>query len=350
MAFIWGDPLILYSTDANVIAKGGWSTSSFTGLNYLPTFSPFGYGAVEIDVGAGNGSYKKAFAAATGRVILQGRMYLENGGIASSFLYFYNGGGAALCLRFGVNMAQGIVVTNAAGVIVHTTASGVCAQGVWHYFAVDADIGNTSGIVRMWLDQPSSAATPLINLTAIDLDSGAGTGCDVVELLTTDNNVDVLFSDLACMDSSGAALNAYQGEKRWYVLPPTADGSAVGWTASAGSDYQCVDDTITTLSDEDTTYVQGAPGAGAELFTSAALPTGVGGIVYVGVRAEVRKTDGGVEPVTTLRITNGTTSDSAALALTQAYVHHQHGTPDNPGGAGWTKAQADAIEFGLVAT
>ncbi len=346
MAFLWGDAFVLYGSDTDINTKGGWQDSNNAGSNYSATTSPFGYGEISLTTNSG---YFGKTQVVSGRTILQGRVRTVGVGASVAFLQFYNNGGVDLCLQISVDAADRLVVQNAAGATVHTTAAGTFASGISHYFAIDADIGSASGIVKMWLDQPSAGATPIIDLSAIDLTDAGGGTCDRILFLTSDNNVDVFFSDLACLDSSTAALNAYQGEKRWYVLPPTADGSSVGWTASAGSDYQCVDDTITAASDGDTTNVTGAAGAGEEVFTSAALPAGVSGVVYVGVRAEIKKTDGGVEPVTTLRITNGTDVDSAALALTTGYKHHMHGSPDNPGGSGWTVAQANALEFGLVA-
>lgn len=351
MAFKWGEAGVLYTADTDVLAKGGWASVGMAAIDYEATASPFGYGALKLIATQAEGAYLKAMTACTGRVILQGRIKIEGAG-STVFMRLYNNAGASECLALAVTIGGAIQVYNAASSIIHTTAAAAFSFGVYHYFGLDADIGSGSGIVKFWLDQPGAGATPLINLTGVDLTDGSAAGCDMIEFMASALNLHTRYADLGCMDSSGAALNAYQGEKRWYVLPPTADGSSVGWTASAGSDYQCVDDTITANSDADATYVQGAAGAGAELFTSAALPTGVNGIVYVGVRAEVRKTDGGVEPATTLRLretTGPAVTDSAALALTQAYIHHQHGSPDVPGGSGWTKAQADAIEFGLVA-
>jgi hypothetical protein len=134
------------------------------------------------------------------------------------------------------------------------------------------------------------------------------------------------------------------------ILPVgvTGDGAATGWTASAGSKYQCVDE---TPEDGDTTYI--LTSTDAEAYSAAlesAASAGISGTVRsVKVMAWIR--DVATTDQYKVRLRSGTTnSDSDAYnpgIATYFAISKLFNT--NPEGPLWTVNAVDSLEVGVVA-
>ena len=345
MSFIFADPVCGYTTVADS-AKRGWNVSG----NTLAA-GRFGLQAFRMTNSA-NWLFK-AFPATAGRIIVQFSIKFDAHISASKFFRIWNNSGAEICLELGVSAADALQVYNAAGTLVATTAGGLLAPDRWNTIAVEAQIGSSTGTVKVWVNQPSSGATPIVNLAGIDLTDTSGAGADTVDWMLQSVGGAPFWnlSEVLIYDTSGPApMNAYLGDKRLHVLLPNGAGSATAWTQfpASTSNFDKVDDPITAAPDADATYNGATTGAGADLYAFGDLPAGTTGIVGVVEEAELRKTDAGViSPQLRMRA-NATNLDSAAISPFETYTKHQHFSADVPGGTGWTEANVNGMEAGQV--
>lgn len=347
MAMLLDDPLAGYGSLSDLIAKGGWVMAG--NPNWLPTGGPYGYAALSSQ-GVGN-SWRRGFATASGPVVWQGRFKVSAiTGDASAGLIFYVNSAATAALRVNWTAAGALRVYDANGTVVHTGVAAQVTAGIWHYLAVQADVGSPTGNLKVWLNQPSPTAAPACGLSMVDLYPAAGSGCDAI-LLAGENTT--YWGDFFVLDATPTGPTGYQGEKRWLVLSPNATGASQQWSASGatGANYMRVDDSPYTGSDGDYTHVYGSSGAGLDLYGHQDVPTGTDGIVWVTQRVDARKSDAGDAGVMQLvmRAADGATATSPALVLnSSAYTHHRFGMGQVPGATGWDRASVDALQAGFV--
>lgn len=345
MSFIFADPICGYTviTDAT---RRGWQISG-------PSLGAGRFGLQSFRNANSANLIRKAFPAVSGRIFVQFAIWVDPHSAASKIFQIFNNSGANVCMELGISAADALQVYDANGTVVATTSGGSVAVSRWNTIAIEAEIGSASGILKVWLNQPSSVATPVVNLSSIDLDDGALAGADMVgwfiQAVSTAPNY--YLSEVLIYDSSGAApWNAYLGDKRQHVLLPNGAGSSTTWTQTpgSGSNFDKLDDPISALPDDDATYVQGAAGAGADLYAYGNLPAGTVGIVGVVLEADMKKTDAGaISPLLRMR-ENATNVDSAALSPSTTYGKYQHFSADVPGGSGWSEAEVNALEAGQV--
>lgn len=273
------------------------------------------------------------------------------------FFRMYNNSGASVSLELRFTMAGAVKVFDANGSDVGTSASSVINFGgdIHQSFVVEADVGNGStGTVRVWI---SDLATPILDLSALDLDGSGGGGCDLLEWQNilgpgfAPALVKLRLSEVFLYDNSGPApWNALStiGDIRHEPLPPTSDAS-VEMTPSGGApNYDEVDDPLTDDSDEDGSYVEATAASKLDQYGFGDLPGGfdVLGLLLI---MEAKKTDAGAEPGDFAgRIdVSATTADTPTLgALTTSYLEYQYMFKDAPGGSGWTPAQINALKAG----
>jgi hypothetical protein len=341
MAFIFADPGNGYSTMADA-ARRGWSYTN--GGSPISSAGRWGDKCMRI----ASQSLARPFAVAAGKIILHYAVYVDPGSVAGEELMrFYNNSGADLCLRVGITAANAIQITDQSGSVVHTGTAGVFTRGAWHVLAVEAEIGASSGTVRVWFDVSNAGDPPTISLSSIDMQSSGSARCDVIRL-QNNGNAECFAQDVMIYDTSGSGdWAAYLGDKRIRTLLPSGAGGSTSWTPSAGSNYQCVDDVMTAADDADSTYVSAVSGDGADLYAFANLPSGTTGIVGVILESTLRKTDAGDPGTLKQRMRESSTNvDSAALVPSTAYETFQHFSVDVPGGTGWTEADVNALEAG----
>lgn len=279
-------------------------------------------------------------SVASGKVIVQ--FAFKNTGTT---LRLYNNSGADQCLELQ-NIAGGQwQVKDQTGTVVGTSAAvgPLVDDAVWHFLAIEAEIGSGAGTVRVWMDD---ATTPILNLSGIDLDAGAGTGADRVFFA---NGNFGRMQDLVIYDTSGSdGLSAFTSDFHIYALLPNGDDTAA-WSRSGGTtNSENVDDPVSSggASDGDGTYVYSA-GAQIDKYNMDDLPSDVTTVYSVVGVFEAAKSDAGAEPTTNIRIdSGGTTTDGSALpSLSTTYKEYQTFFPDVPGGTGWTPSQVNGLKL-----
>lgn len=175
-----------------------------------------------------------------------------------------------------------------------------------------------------------------------DTKPGALTSVNNVQLFSS--NSTIYFDDIALNDTTGGADNSWCGDGRIVALIPDGDGDASGWTPSAGTNYQCVDD---VPPDGDTSYVEASLSGTQDLYTVSAFDGTDKTILRAWAECRARGTVGGEQITLTVK-TGGTEYQSAARSLTASYARYV-GTdyPTNPAtSAAWTDGELDLVQVG----
>lgn len=343
MAFIFADPCTGYSLMADTVRRG-WTVTNDS-ENLASVVGRWGEKCMRVN----SSTLTKSFPIATGKMIFHVAIKIDsaNSNAEDSILEFCNNSGADICLRVGITNANAIRVYDKDGSTASTGTAAQWTRGAWHSLAVEADIGNNSGTVKVWFDKFNAGDSPDLSLTGVNMRPSSSARCDQVRL-KNNGNCAMFIQDILLYDLSGSgAWSAYLGDMRIRTLLPSGAGSATNWTASAGSNYQCVDDAMSAVDDGDSTYVAAASGAGADLYALANLPSGVTGIVGVVAESTMRKTDAGDPGTLKQRMRASSTNvDSGAIAPSTSYETFQHFRADVPGGTGWTESDVNGLEIG----
>lgn len=341
MAFIFADPFASYTLPADM-AKSSWGVGIVT---FTPTGGRFGLGAANF-TGGSSKFLDKSFPAAIGSFIISFDAKFAMSG-SGDILEFYNNSGVTQCARLDITPADAVQIRNVSGAVAATSAASAISRTVWHRIEIKIQIGDDTGDVEVWVDGAS-----VLTASGIDFDGGALAGCDRIRFFNDNGGFVWDMGSPIISDTSGLApWNVELGDKRMYVLLPTADDTPLQWTPNVGLNFDTVNDPIPAVSDGDSTYVQHSAASDAiDLYGYADLPVGIVGIIGVIVDIEARKTDAGALPGGgSLRAQikhSASTTDGALYTLTTDYMCHQHMFPDVPGGSGWTKTQVDAAISG----
>lgn len=219
----------------------------------------------------------------------------------------------------------------------------------WHWLEWEIKVHATTGFVKLRVD-----GVLKINLTGVNtanndqpatVDWAALMVCDTAATFGSQ-----LWDDIHIWDNRGTGMIAASTGKGKYIatLRPTANGASNPGTPSAGSAFQCVDETFGgSVIDSADDYVLSLPGQ-TELFAVADGP-GYAGIEDVTVTVVHRGTGAGlgnVKPVARLGSTNyeGDTFPVYAESLFRAAEHHFALNPATA--AAWAAADIPAMQAG----
>lgn len=155
--------------------------------------------------------------------------------------------------------------------------------------------------------------------------------------------------NLLVYSTSGNAPTAWTPETRIWDDLPTGAGASTGWTPSAGSNWQCVDE---QPSNGDTDYVS-ASAAGVTDTYAFPSPVPSGAIVYgVAVHITTRKDDAGLNELDAVLRSDGTNYASGTVqAISNTYARFRRFWDLDPAtGLSWTVANANAAQAGVTRT
>jgi len=214
----------------------------------------------------------------------------------------------------------------------------------WKYIEIHLVIHDTSGVCTVKLD-----GTQIINFTG-DTSNGGTADIKVIRLGTntgaTTAYADVYFDDLVVNDTTGSYNNSWTGRGGIELLSPNGAGNSTDLTASAGSNYECVDE---QPPDDDTTYVYGSTPDDHDGYTLTNT-TQTGTVEAIKWFARAKTTAAGSDAIKRhLRI--GTTDYNGAsdLNLTTDYAYYKEILEENPAdSAAFETADLDAMEAGVV--
>lgn len=210
--------------------------------------------------------------------------------------------------------------------------------GVWHTLEVKCTMAN-SGSITVKLD-----GVTLVNAVTGDFLNTSTT----LGYLRVLQDLTAFVDWVYVLDDQGSSLNNFIGDFRVESVVPDADGTTAAWTASAGSNFQCIDDALGGYND-DTDYISSATNDQDNLASHSAVSlTGVAAIPFVNLTVMSR--DDGSNNVALLMYNSGTTVASATFTTATTYNWRNFTSVDIPGGTGWANAAAiNGAEFGVRA-
>lgn len=145
-------------------------------------------------------------------------------------------------------------------------------------------------------------------------------------------------------NTDGSEDNTWPGLLKFATALPNADGSATGWTASAGNRYTCVNE---NPQNGDSNYISSSSNGQRSSFAFAAhgLPANASIKAYINRLTMRKDTAGQVTPF--LRISSANYDASSALDLGVSYKSYHHRVTKNPATTNpWQLT--DAPELGVL--
>lgn len=340
MTVLLADSFDLYADLADV-TKSGWTWES-ANQTFSTTNGRFGGGCLQNAV-SNAGWRAPAIVAVGGTVIIAFAYYVSNrasGTATDTVLTGYDRAGSQL-FRLEMNTSGDLKAYNQPNSQVGSTASAVISDNAWHWIEVKVVLG--TGAADGSIEVKLGGSTIIGPVTSIDTNNGN----DLSFVYFAGSNGDSRFDDVIIMDGNGTGMNDFIGDSKIDVMIPNSDGSTTDWTASAGSDYQCVDDTPNAAND-DTDYVYATSPNTTELQLSnfSDNPTT---IHAVQVRTRSRKTDAGARTYRANILSGGSQGDGITMGLTTNYAWRRNGVfSRNPNGSVvWTKAAVNALQVEL---
>ena len=340
MAVLFMDGFDLYANIADVV-KGGWWYEN-ANQTFSTTNGRHGGGCLQNTVA--NASWGAPAVIATGgTLILAFSFYLTNrasGGATDTVLSGRDRTGAQM-FRLEMNTSGDLKAYNQPNSQVGSTASAALSDNAWHWIEVKVGLG--TGAADGSIEVKINDVTVIGPVASID----TNTGNSLAYILFNGSAGDTRYDDVFIMDGTGTGMNDFLGDMRIDTMIPNSDGTTTNWTASAGSDYQCVDDTPNAAND-DTDYVYATAANTTELQMSnfGDNPTSV---ECVQIRARGNKTDAGDRTYRINLLSGGSQGDGTTLGFTVGYCWRRNGVfSRNPNGnAVWTKNTVNAIQLEL---
>lgn len=254
-------------------------------------------------------------------------------------------GGGAVQLRFNFTSGNLMNVYRGENTTLLATGTKVFTLGVWYWVAVKIVISNTVGVVQTKVDNVDD-----INLTGADTCANANEYADQFDWFNQSGAANIWIDNWHLYNGADAApWNAISTvERRVYFFMPNADGTPVDWTASAGADWQCIDE---IPPNGDTDYIKSST-VGNITVVDKANVSGIATINFVQVMAGARRDDAvarGFKIVA--KDVGGTYAKSSEYALTASYTYYLMGWLQDPVAvSAWTPTNFDAYTFGVELT
>lgn len=209
---------------------------------------------------------------------------------------------------------------------------GVFSFGQWNYLEVEFVRHASSGSANVYINGALVASV-----------SGVNTGVAAIGIVAFRNisNTRGNLDDIYITDEATKL-----GECRVDTLVPSADTAQKDFAASSGSDNYAMVDELPV--DGDTTYVSADAQTDADLYEIDGLSDSPATIYAVQVRAFARKTDTGLRTLRTKLVSDSTTANGVANALSESYqpvISTYELDPDTE--APWTPEGVNASLIGM---
>lgn len=158
----------------------------------------------------------------------------------------------------------------------------------------------------------------------------------------------VRWSDLIVMDSTGGDFNDFKGDMRFENQLPDADGAVTQWTASAGSNFQTIDDALPLASASfDTDYISHATDDEVNLASHADHVLTNAAVIHFAKLSALSRNDGS-KNVALRVVSDGTGDDSSDFTLNTTYRWcNKIWETDPDTGAAWALSAINAAEWGV---
>lgn len=270
-----------------------------------------------------------------------------------------DGGTTQMTLRLNSDYTATVLRGAQNGTVLANSVSVVLAAGSYAYIEWKVRIDPTVGTVDVRVN--GNLVPGLSSLTSQNTRNSSNStwssvilgALDAISNMSNTNTRNLDYDDVYILDGSGTTLNDFLGDCRVDARVPSGAGvPAVGWTPSAGANWQCVDEMPPAAAPNgDVDYVSVLTTGATD--TYAVQDVAVPGATIYGVQMclSVKKADAGLCLVAPVIRHAGTTYEggSANPGTTYAFATTQYS--NNPGtGAPWVEADFNAAEFGVRKT
>lgn len=254
------------------------------------------------------------------------------------FAGYTTAGGATRNFSVSITRTGQIVITDA-GLSPVAFSHAVLVSDQWHVVEIKCLMEN-AGTIEVRVD----GATVISH--SGDFLAGATGPRDYIRFFDGITSCDVQW--MLAMDTSGSYMNDFIGDLAISEVVPDADGAtAAAWTASAGSNYQCVDDALGAYND-DTDYISSSTVNQDNYVSMTGVTlTGLNTVKFTFHTALVRNNGSG--SIALLTENNAAVNASADKTLTTSYAWKRKVDYLDPNTAAvWANAAAiDAAEWGV---
>jgi len=220
------------------------------------------------------------------------------------------------------------------------SAAGVLPLSTWVWVSVWFSIDNVAGRIRVLVE-----GVNVLDFTG-DTQNTVNAFASTVFTVQSGSAVDWQTDDVFLADNTGAApFNGQLPDMRCVPIAVTGDGDLSDWTASAGADWQCVDE---IPSNDDTDYISSSTPGEVSLFTTAAMPS-LGSILAVFSVARVKKDDAGVREIRNVLKSGGSTFNGTTRTVLASYADQssEYYLEDPATTVTWTEAGVNAAQIGV---
>lgn len=224
-----------------------------------------------------------------------------------------------------------------------TSATALFPLNTWTWLQIKVVISDTVGSVEV----RDAAGVVMLNLTGIDTRNGSTSGViNIVQIGGMGTGaMQSRFDDFHIWDSTGSVCNTFTDDTRIDTLYPSADGDVTQFTPSAGSNFQCVDETSFNTTD----YVDSSTAGHQDLYATTNLPHTPVSIFGVVRTVVAQKDDAGARSLKVLTKSGATINAGSAQTLSAGsnlrLADVLETDPDTS--AAWTKAGVDAMQIGF---
>lgn len=220
------------------------------------------------------------------------------------------------------------------------TSSNPIGANEWNHYQLKVYVDNSSGTAELKIND-----TTVVNYGPGDTQSSGNANIAYMQwYINTSNGYNFYVDDLYILDGT-SPNNTFLGDCRIDSIHPTGAGTSTDWTPSAGSNYECVDE---TEPNDDTDYINESTVGDHDSYAFGDLSSS--GSVY-GVQTQLfaRKEDAGsrsIKGIIRSGSTDYTPGDTHALGDSyHAYLDQHDVDPDTS--SAWTISGVNAAEFGV---
>jgi hypothetical protein len=208
----------------------------------------------------------------------------------------------------------------------------------WHYFEVKFIVSATVGRVVVRIDGSQVIDTGNVNTGTTGVGSVRFLGYDDVRFSGN------LFDDIYICDGNGSTNNDFLGPCKVRYFLPTANGDTNNWTASTGSNYQCVDDTPPY----NTTDYVSTTGVGNKDNYTFQTVSNFADIKGVAVYLVAIQTDVELKSIRAIAKSGGVEATGSAQQTFNSYYPHLTVFETDPStSVAWTQSGVNAAYFGI---
>lgn len=287
---------------------------------------------------------RKTFASAATLVV--GFAYKYVGALSAGRICSFEDSGSAQ-VSVHINSDGTLKVVQGASTNLGSSSAAALSAGTWYYIEFKATISDAAGTYEIKINGVTAVSGSSVdtkataNATANSLIIGG-----IATVTSGGGATSTDYDDVYLLNSSGSVNNDFLGDVRVDAYLPSGAGNTTQWTASAGSNYQCVDE---SPQNGDTDYVQTSTVNNKDTYAFADMTHTPSNIYAVQINAIAKKDDAGTRSICLVTRSGGSDTDGATQALSAAsYSDFTEVRETDPNtSAAWTKTNFNSAEFGI---